>query len=101
MKYTQSKPCPDCPFLERNAKSYGIERLSQFASGPFPCHKTAELKEDDDSGISEFHATRNSVACAGALIFLEKRNAPSQTMRIAERLGLYDHTLLDMATPVA
>lgn len=101
MKYTQSRPCSDCPFIECNAESYGIERLTEFASGPFPCHKTAELAEDDDSGISEFRATRDSVACAGALIFCEKRNAPSQTMRIAERLGLYDHTPLDMTASAA
>lgn len=100
MKYTATKPCADCPFLESNAESYGLERLSQFASGDFPCHKTATLVEDDDSGVAEFHATKNSVACAGALIFCEKRNAPNQMMRIAERLGMYDHTILDMTSPV-
>ncbi len=101
MKYTQHKPCSECPFLAVNAHSYGLRRLAEFASGEFPCHKTAALVTDDESGLSEFRATRDSVACAGALIFCEKRNAPNQMMRIAERLGLYDHTALDMSSPVA
>ena len=101
MRYTQHKPCQDCPFLKKNANSYGLKRLAEFASGDFPCHKTAELVHDDEAGVSEFRATRDSIACAGALIFCEKRNAPTQMMRIAERLGLYDHTTLDMTAPVA
>ena len=38
--------------------------------------------------------------CAGALILLEKLNLPSQMMRIAERLGMYDRRKLDMLAPV-
>jgi hypothetical protein len=34
--------------------------------------------------------------CAGALIFLEKREEPHQMMRICERLGMYDRTKLNM-----
>lgn len=101
MKYTQQRPCVDCPFLKKNAEFYGLRRLYEFSSGSFPCHKTAELVEDDEHGISEFRAKKDSIACAGALIFREKRNAPSQMMKIAERLGLYDRTILDMTARVA
>lgn len=97
MNYTRTTPCSDCPFLKVNAASYGHRRLLQFASGEFPCHKTARL--DDET--SQFSAKRDSQHCAGALIYLEKRNAPHQMMRIAERLGLYDRTGLNMAAPVA
>lgn len=93
MEYTQTVPCTQCPFLKKNAKHYGMAKLRRFASGEFPCHKSADLVESDD-GASEFQATNDSVHCAGALIFLEKRESPHQMMRIAERLGMYDAATL-------
>jgi hypothetical protein len=51
-------------------------------------------------GKENFVETEKSVHCAGMLIFLEKRNQPTQMMRICERLGLYDRTKLDMAAKV-
>lgn len=100
MHYKLTTPCPDCPFLAANAAAYGIDRLEEFASGEFPCHKTAELVEVDD-GAAQYHATRSSQHCAGALIYLEKQQRPHQMMRIAERLGMYDARQLDMNAPVA
>jgi len=76
-----------------------MKQLNGYSSGEFPCHKTAELT-DDESGSTEFRATGSSLHCAGALIFLEKRNQPHQMMRICERLGLYDRTKLDMKAKV-
>lgn len=96
MNYTKTTPCKDCPFLEGTEQGYSDRRLREFASGEFPCHKTAAI--DDETG--NFLATRQSQHCAGALIYLEKRNAPHQMMRIAERLGMYDQTALDMEAPV-
>ena len=91
MKYTMTTPCKECPFT-MSRKQFSDKRLKEFASsGAFPCHKTAELNEDNG-----YVAKSNSVACAGALIFCEKRGQPNQMMRISERLGLYDHTKLDM-----
>lgn len=99
MNYTMTEPCADCPFLKKNAKSYGLRRLKGFASGEFPCHRTAKVV-DDDEGASEFQPTVKSLHCAGALIFLEKREAPHQMMRICERLGMYDRTKLNMKAAV-
>jgi hypothetical protein len=96
MKYTQTTPCKECPFLKSMAHGFTIRRLSEFASGPFPCHKSAVIDEEEGG----FTATEKSVHCAGALIFLEKRKQPNQMMRIAERLGLYDYRKLDMTAPV-
>ena len=76
-----------------------MDRLREFCAGEFPCHKSAEIVEDDETG-TEFMATEKSVHCAGALIFLEKRNRPHQMMRICERLGLYDRRKLDMSAKV-
>lgn len=95
MKYTQTTPCKECPFLNSMKKGFTIKRLHEFASGQFPCHKSAEENED-----GEFEATSKSVHCAGALIFLEKRKQPNQMMRISERLGLYDYRKLNMEADV-
>lgn len=95
MKYTQTMPCKECPFLKSMSHGFTLQRLKEFASGEFPCHKSAELNEEDG-----FIATDKSVHCAGALIFLEKRNQPHQMMRISERLGAYDYTKLDLKAPV-
>ena len=99
MKYTKTTPCPDCPFLQGTEHAYTDRRLRQFASGEFPCHKTANLETRQD-GTSEFTAKTNSVHCAGALIYMEKRNASHQMMRIRERLGEYDYIKLNMEAPV-
>jgi hypothetical protein len=45
MNYTLTEPCDDCPFREGTEHAYTDERLEQFASGEFPCHKTAKLRE--------------------------------------------------------
>lgn len=101
MKYTQTEPCLECPFLDtpKIKRAFTMNRLREFASGEFPCHKSAEIVETDD-GFSEFQPTRDSVHCAGALIFLEKRNHPHQMMRICERLGKYDRRKLNMEAKV-
>lgn len=96
MKYEMTRPCAECPFLKSMAHGFTLKRLRGFASGEFPCHKTAVVEEDGGS----FEATRDSQHCAGALIFLEKRDAPHQMMRICERLGLYDRTKLAMDAEV-
>jgi hypothetical protein len=94
VNYTKTTPCPDCPFLTGTEHAYTDERLADLASGPFPCHKTAKLKN------SEYQATEKSQHCAGALIYNEKRKQSNQIMRIAERLGLYDYTKLDMGASI-
>ena len=96
MKYTMTTPCDTCPFTERLAHGFTLKRLNEFAQGEFPCHKTA----DEDEENSEFVATEDSVHCAGALIFLEKRKKTHQMMRIMERLGKYDFSKLDMKASV-
>lgn len=95
MKYTQTTPCKECPFLKSMAKGFTLKRLNEFASGQFPCHKSAEMNDEN-----EYVATDKSVHCAGALIFLEKRNKPNQMMRISERRGMYDYRKLNMSADV-
>jgi hypothetical protein len=101
VKYTMTQPCDQCPFLDnaQMRRGFSLARLKAFAAGEFPCHKTAATVEDED-GFAEYHATEDSVHCAGALIFNEKRETPHQMMRICERLGLYDMTKLNIDAPV-
>jgi len=96
-------PCSNCPFRAdirpylRKERVREIERSLVRAS--FFCHKTTKHDDvDDESG--EYHARGGEAHCAGALILMEKEGRSSQMMRIAERLGLYDHTKLDMKAPV-
>ena len=92
MKYTMTNPCDQCPFLVDSG--FKLRALKAHASGEFACHKRCEIK----NGV--FEPDDDSPHCAGALIFLEKRNQPHQMMRICERLGMYDASKLNMDAPV-
>jgi hypothetical protein len=92
MKYTMTTPCDQCPYLIGSGFTY--KSLMEHASGEFPCHKACDL--DEDEGVYVEKDNGKTPHCAGALIFLEKQNRPHQMMRIAERLGMYDMTKLDM-----
>lgn len=89
MNYDMTTPCDKCPFLKDSGFTYA--ELVRHASGEFACHKTCKIK----NGV---YVPRNSNTphCAGALAFNENRNAPHQMMRIAQRLGMYDRTKLNM-----
>lgn len=100
MSYALTKPCKDCPFrhdirpfLRRARAEEIVEGLER---GEFPCHKTLECTDDEEGT----RVGKKSQHCAGALIMLEKVDRPSQMMRIAERIGMYDRTKLDMDAPV-
>ncbi len=97
MKYNLKRPCDLCPFRNDSKRLYvRPERLAEMASGEFCCHKTGET--NDETGSIE--PTKDSQHCAGLLIMLEKMERPHQMMRICERLGLYDRSVLDMDSPV-
>lgn len=94
MKYTLYSPCDACPFLIGSGFTW--KSLRAHASGEFGCHKACKV----DDGTGNFEPLDKTPHCAGALIFLEKQDAPHQVMRIAERLGIYDRRKLDMAALV-
>lgn len=104
MRFGLKRPCANCPFRNDRPEQegwLGAERASDIVDaitrqqGTFSCHKTNS--HDEEGRVME---TRDSEHCAGALILLEKLEKPNQMMRIAERLGLYDRTKLDMDSPV-
>lgn len=93
MNYKLTTPCGACPFLIGSGFTW--RSLVAHSSGEFGCHKACELTEE-----GMYQPKEKTPHCAGALIFLEKQNKPHQMMRICERIGLYDHTKLDMAAAV-
>lgn len=100
--YGMVRPCPKCPFRRDIPGYLRPERVDELemnlVRSDFSCHlTTVEDPDDDDGGNMEGPDSRH---CAGALIILEKLQQPSQMMRIAERLGIYDASKLDMTAPV-
>ena len=96
MNYTMTQPCDKCPFLPSMKLGFTLSRLNEFAAGEFACHQTCDTDDETDT----FNDNENSLHCAGALIFLEKRGKTTQMMRITERLGLYDRRKLNMKASV-
>jgi hypothetical protein len=102
MDYDLKRPCPNCPF--RRDRHGFLNRAPEIAQalrdgGEFACHQTTVAVEGDDGTCERMDVT-DSKMCAGALAVMERDNGPNQMMRIAERLGMYDHTRLDPGAPV-
>jgi hypothetical protein len=99
-KYMCATPCNYCPFLSKFDAEDGdrkflrsgrrIEFLNSMLNGAdFPCHKTAEIDEDDEDSSGEFVRVADSLHCAGARLVLERASMSSNTMRFEERLDTY------------
>lgn len=94
MKFDLVTPCKLCPFrrgglvLEPGRNADIARPFTQGGQGIFVCHKTATTDADDGDFVAKDDGT--SQHCAGALIFAEKQDTPTQFMRIAGRLGSYD-----------
>lgn len=102
--YGLVKPCAKCPFRS-DIKPYltkgrvrEIER--SLVRAEFPCHETTYRTGGDETEDGDYVRSGKESHCAGALILLEKLGRPSQMMRIAERLRMYDASKLDMDAPV-
>lgn len=105
MNFDLKRPCKDCPFRTDVKPYLTASRAREITDAitrqqaTFSCHKTNQLVDGDD-GENEVLETGKSQHCAGALIMLERLERPNQMMRIAERLGMYDASKLDMDAPV-
>lgn len=99
-RFTLTQPCTHCPFRSDRDPYLRPERAQEIADDLrrgdwFACHKTCDYDDDGEGAIGS-----RARACAGALITMERADEPNNAMRVAERLGLYDHTRLDMDAPV-
>ncbi len=103
MNFTLTRPCDNCPFRTDIPAYLTKGRVRDIESGlvrqqqTFACHKTTVASAGGDDEMVE---GPNAQHCAGAMILLEGLDRPNQMMRIAERLGMYDRTKLDMKSPV-
>lgn len=97
MKFDLKKPCKDCPFVVGSSTNITLAegRIKEIVhsitdeDSSFPCHKTLGY---DGKKVPKQH-------CAGATIFLERigeHGRPNQMLRIAERLGLYDRSKIEL-----
>ena len=103
--YTLTSPCAKCPFrddIEPYLYADRVEGIIDSLRGGsgFTCHKTTVEGEEDESGFTENVDGPNARHCAGALILMEKEGEANQMMRIAERIGMYDASKLNMDAPV-
>ena len=84
-------PCNNCPYRTDIHPYLTKARVREFEHNlvrnqrSFQCHKTIG------------HEFQN---CAGSLILLHKIDQPNQIMQVAERLGYFDPSKLDMSAPV-
>lgn len=93
MNFDLVRPCANCPFRsDGRGVKLRAERIVEITQAiehqTFECHKTARRRKIDRSH------------CAGALIYQESRGERGDLQQVAERLGLYDPSRLDMASPV-
>ncbi len=99
MKYDLVRPCAHCPFRNDIPPYLTADRVAEIwdslERGEFACHETTKHDEEGEVIRSD-----DESHCAGALILMEKSDRSSQMMRICERIGMYDHTKLDMTSPV-
>lgn len=98
--YTLKSPCADCPFRSDIRPYLSPARAQEIADDScedsnFYCHKTVDYSSEDGQG----RVANKSRVCAGFLVTMEKEGRANQPTRIAERLGIYDRSRLDMDAP--
>lgn len=104
-RYALKKPCPKCPFRTDVTPYLRPERAAEIAysiqgGSEFPCHQTTVEVEGEDGMTHLVDNPSKSIVCAGSIIVMEKQATPNQMLRIAERIGSYDPSTMDMDAPV-
>jgi hypothetical protein len=99
------EPCAKCPFrTDREpflTKARAREIMTAMVHGNhFDCHQTLDYSGGDADEDGSPRRTNRTAICAGFAIIAERAGKPTQMMRIAERLGAYDHAKLNMDAPV-
>jgi hypothetical protein len=105
MNFDLVRPCGDCPFRSDKPGYLKPERIRSILGGghgrahwpavSFPCHKTIDYVGDDRAVIPP-----TAQQCAGVMIILTREGRPNDAMQIAQRLGLWNPSRLDMEAPV-
>lgn len=93
------KECANCPFFDPNQLHLSRERKLEIVASirsdaSFHCHATLDYNTEDDDPMP----TARTQECVGSMILQEREGRVNQMLRIMERIGMYDHTKLDMAS---
>lgn len=104
MTHRLTSPCANCPFRSDRPFHLTAARALEIATclregGDFPCHKTLDYDSPGPDGRPDQNGPGVN-RCAGMLIVMEKSGLRNRIMQIAQRLGLYDPTRLQMDAPV-
>lgn len=109
MRFSLKSPCTQCPFRSDITPFITGERADEIVNAvlveekTFTCHKALN-GEWNDSTIGEgeecYSPSAKDIHCAGALVLITRNGAPHRMLQLAERLGLYDPSDLNMAAPV-
>lgn len=101
--YDMLVPCSNCPFrVKGGIRGLHPQRVREIVRGPgFPCHKTVCYDDETEGGEHVRSGTSREKQCAGFLLFHERQNDQTQSMQIAERLGVYEPDKLLAANDVA
>ena len=102
MHFDMRSPCDNCPFRTDVVPYLRVERVIELAhllqQRTFICHKSIHCEQPrDEKGR---FARRIHQHCAGVLIVMEKSESLGSLQQIAERLGLYDPSQMNLNAPV-
>ena len=92
------RPCANCPFRKGQGEFFQLAptRLTEiFEAGAFPCHKTVDYTEDEETGKEMHLFDRRTNLCSGLMALLWREGRPNQIMRVAMRLGSLNPDELD------
>ena len=92
-------PCAHCPFRKDVPIYLRQDRREEIADtirrgSWFPCHETTS-----DDGEGDLYAGADAVECAGSAKAIMADGGTTQTMRIAERLGMVDLDTVETKGP--
>lgn len=106
MRFDMIRPCANCPWRTDTTLFLRPERVKEIleavvnGGNTFACHETTrDSWEETDEG-AVYSPQPDEQHCAGALILLKKLRIPHHMTRLAQRLGIYDPSRLDMGAPV-
>lgn len=101
MRFDLPSPCAECPFRCDITPFLRLERTEEISVAvehqTFRCHMVAKAPQPRDKGR---YAKKIHQHCAGVLIIMAKMDWWGDMQQIAERLGIFHPSKLDMKAPV-
>lgn len=102
MHFDLTRPCPDCPFRTDIRFVLTPARVVALLEGifqegqTFTCHNASQGCWREDTYLP----SQGDQHCAGALLLIQWEDVGHRMTQLAQQLGLYDPSRLDMGAPV-